>query len=354
MIKKIESQGSYIEIGNHTESSLQQILELDFAHAKKVIIVDENTHDNCLEALLTQYTALKEAEVILLPPGEENKVMEICFQVWEALTEYKIGRRDLIINLGGGVITDLGGFIASIYKRGVQFINMPTSLLAMVDASSGGKTGIDLGPYKNQLGLFAYPICTIIDPGFLHTLPDNEKVWGKAEMLKHGLIANRTHWDALKEKDVHDISSDDIAASVAIKNDIVLRDPKEENERKKLNFGHTIAHALEAYFIDKSPLPHGYAVGLGLLVESKISMDTELLSKEAYYEIEHFILQQYDKIDNISSIGQTLLGYMQNDKKKEGEEYNFTLLSNIGEANINNAVEEAIILEALKVIDAQF
>ena len=354
MIKKIESQGYNIEIGNHAESSLQQLLDVDFSQAKKVIIVDENTHDNCLEALLTHYEALKEAEFILLPPGEENKVMEICFQVWEALTEYKIGRRDLIINLGGGVITDLGGFIASIYKRGVQFINMPTSLLAMVDASSGGKTGIDLGPFKNQLGLFAYPICTIIDPGFLQTLPDNEKVWGKAEMLKHGLIADKAHWDALKEKDVHDITLEDIATSASIKNNIVLKDPKEENERKKLNFGHTIAHALEAYFLDKSPLPHGYAVALGLLVESKISMDLGLLSKEEYYEIEHFILQQYDKIDNISTIGETLLGFMQNDKKREGQEYNFTLLNTIGQSSINHTVTEEVILEALKVIDTQF
>lgn len=253
MIKKIESQDCFIEIGNHAESSLQHLLDVDYANAKKVIIVDENTHDNCLEALLTHYEALKEAEVILLPPGEENKVMEICFQVWEALTEYKIGRRDLIINLGGGVITDLGGFIASVYKRGVKFINMPTSLLAMVDASSGGKTGIDLGPYKNQLGLFAQPICTIIDPGFLATLPNNEKVWGKAEMLKHGLIANKAHWDAVKKKDVLEIGIEEIIQSVAIKNSIVLQDPFEQNERKKLNFGHTIAHALEAYFLDKSP-----------------------------------------------------------------------------------------------------
>lgn len=351
MIKKIQSQDYIIEIGSHVNSSLNKILTEDFKDAKKVIIVDENTHDNCLESLITNYPSLKEAEVILLPPGEENKVMEICFQVWEALTEYKIGRRDLIINLGGGVITDLGGFIASIYKRGVQFINMPTSLLAMVDASSGGKTGIDLGPYKNQLGLFAFPIATIIDPSFLTTLNNNELVWGKAEMLKHGLIADKEHWNTLKSKDVHDINTEDIFESVQLKNSVVLSDPKEEAHRKILNFGHTIGHALEAYFLDKSPLPHGYAVALGMLVESKISMDKNLLSKEEYYEIEHFMLQQYNKIDGISSIANELLIYMQNDKKKEGQEFNFTLLEAIGKACINQSVESEEIVRALDVID---
>src|SRR5690606_12666250 len=147
------------------------LLTNDYTNSKKVILVDENTHDACLEYLLTAFDGLEDAEVMLLPAGEENKVMEVCFQVWEALSEYGVGRQDLIINLGGGVVTDMGGFIASLYKRGVDFINIPTSLLAMVDASVGGKTGIDLGMYKNQLGVFANPKRVFVDLGFLNTLP---------------------------------------------------------------------------------------------------------------------------------------------------------------------------------------
>jgi 3-dehydroquinate synthase len=172
----------FIEIGDITQSSLETYIAKYYQQSKVVIIVDENTHDCCLEYLLTSFDFLKEAEVVLLPAGEENKVMEVCFQVWEALTEYGIGRNDLILNLGGGVVTDMGGFIASIYKRGIDFIHIPTSLLGMVDASIGGKTGIDLGVYKNQLGVFNQPKAIFIDPIFLATLSDNEKRNGYAEM----------------------------------------------------------------------------------------------------------------------------------------------------------------------------
>src|SRR5690606_19825507 len=163
------------------------LLTNDYTNSKKVILVDENTHDACLEYLLTAFDGLEDAEVMLLPAGEENKVMEVCFQVWEAMSEYGVGRRDLIINLGGGVVTDMGGFIASVYKRGVDFINIPTTLLGMVDASIGGKTGIDLGPLKNQLGVFSNPKAIYVDVTFLETLETKDVVNGYAEMLKHAL-----------------------------------------------------------------------------------------------------------------------------------------------------------------------
>lgn len=152
--------------GSLAESPLSQIIRRKFPHSKIVIMVDENTHDHCLEYLLTTFEELTEAEVMLLPAGEENKVLEVCYQVWEALSEYQVGRKDLVINLGGGVVTDMGGFIASVFKRGLEFIQIPTTLLGMVDAAIGGKTGVDLGPFKNQIGVFQQPLQVIIDPAF--------------------------------------------------------------------------------------------------------------------------------------------------------------------------------------------
>ena len=196
-MRQIQANNYIVEIGNLTKSSFQNLLSSKYINSKKVILVDENTHDFCLEYLLTTFDELKEAEVMLLPVGEENKVMEVCFQVWEALSEYKIGRKDVIINLGGGVVSDMGGFIASIYKRGIDFINIPTTLLSMVDASIGGKTGIDLGRHKNQLGTFTDPIAIYIDVLFLQTLPQTEILNGYAEMLKHALIFDEAYWNEL-------------------------------------------------------------------------------------------------------------------------------------------------------------
>jgi 3-dehydroquinate synthase len=260
---KIQASNYNIEIGNLVESSFQNLLNDKYVSSKKVIIVDENTHDFCLEYLLTNFEDLKEAEVMLLPVGEENKVMEVCFQVLEALSEYKIGRNDLIINLGGGVVSDMGGFIASIYKRGIDFINIPTSLLAMVDASIGGKTGIDLGRHKNQIGTFRDPKALFVDISFLDTLPQEEVLNGYAEMLKHALIFDTEYWKELTSiTSMNDLlNASKIEKSILLKNKVVESDPLEKNNRKKLNFGHTIGHALEGFFLDSESISHGHAVG---------------------------------------------------------------------------------------------
>lgn len=347
MINTIDAKNHQIELGNHTKSSFLNLLRNEFSNSKKVIIVDENTNEECLPALLTHYDELKDAEVMLLPSGEENKVMEVCFQVWEALTEYSIGRNDLIINLGGGVVTDMGGFIASIYKRGVSFINFPTTLLAMVDASVGGKTGIDLGPFKNQLGVFSFPELVVIDPLFLSTLAPEELLWGKAEMLKHGLIADKKHWDAIKNKGVVDININDIQDSVGIKNKIVLSDPEEKGERKKLNFGHTIGHAIEGYYLKDGEIPHGLAVAIGMIVEAKLSNNLNLLSSKAFSEI-HFILSEcYPELVLEDEMISEIVILMKNDKKNKDGKINFTLLTDIGEATINQYPTLIEITEAL-------
>jgi 3-dehydroquinate synthase len=320
--------------GSVLESDLSRYLSTH-SSSQKVVIVDKNTHEYCLEYLLTSFDELKEAEVIMLPAGEQNKVLEVCFQVWQALSEYGIQRNDLIINLGGGVVTDMGGFIASVYKRGIKFINIPTSLLGMVDASVGGKTGIDLGSFKNQLGTFSFPEMVICDTGFLHTLPDIEFTSGKAEMLKHGLIGNADHWKNIVAIDKNTIRTKDIQESVLIKKKIVEQDPFEQNERKKLNFGHTVGHALEGFLLQENPHTHGSCVAWGMLVESFLSFDNGHLSKLDFEEINHTIRKLYPALPIKQEDLASIIQLMKNDKKNEGKNINFNLIKAIGEIEVD-------------------
>lgn len=323
-------QLSPIEWGPLLNSTFSSVLA-PFASRKIAIIVDENTHDHCLEFLITGFEALAEAEVIMLPAGEENKVLEVCFQVWETLTEAGFGRHDLLINLGGGMVTDLGGFVASVYKRGLAFINVPTSLLGMIDAAVGGKTGIDFAGYKNQIGTFSAAQATYIDTGFLHTLPSQEWANGFAELLKHALIADAALWKELIqiENITLELRSETIQQGVQIKTEIVAQDPTEKGLRKILNFGHTIGHALESYYLNTAtPLSHGHAVALGLLLESKLSVEQVNLTKEEFLSIETRIKSTYalqipDDIEGLWAL-------MQQDKKNDHGEVRICLLPQIG------------------------
>ena len=337
-----------IEVGSILDSSLNELLTT-YAQSKMVIIVDENTHDYCLEYLLTSFDSLKEAEVMLLPVGEENKVMEVCFQVWQALTDYQVGRKDLVINLGGGVVTDMGGFIASIYKRGIDFIHIPTSLLGMVDASIGGKVGIDLGPYKNQLGVFSHPKKIYIDTIFLGTLPEEELLNGFAEMLKHALINGKSQWEKLKKIPSIDQLIDEkiIIDSIKVKFDLVEKDPLEKNVRKKLNFGHTIGHAIEGYFIDTTPISHGHAVAIGMLAESFISTKQQRLKSEVFYDIELFLTTKFPMIQLDEDAIKEIIQIAKNDKKNESGRIFCALLNEIGECSIDNEIQENEIADAL-------
>ncbi|MEN9997825.1 MAG: 3-dehydroquinate synthase [Bacteroidota bacterium] len=346
------SEAYTIEVGPIEESSFNSVLLNNYANSKIVIIVDENTHDACLEYLLTTFDALKEAEVMLLPAGEENKVMEVCFQVWEALSEYQIGRKDLIINLGGGVVTDMGGFIASIFKRGIDFIHLPTSLLAMVDAAIGGKTGIDLGPLKNQLGVFAHPKHIYVDPIFLGSLPPEEFLNGYAEMLKHGLIYDKALWDKLKVmNDLAQLADIEVLMQcIAVKQTIVEQDPTEKGIRKVLNYGHTVGHAIEGFFMDKDPIAHGHAVAIGMLAEAHISMKRTVLAKEAFHEIETIILQHFPMIHLEEEDIKEIIRLTLHDKKNEQNKINCTLLSAIGDSLIDCFVSEEELNEALNYL----
>ncbi len=350
MQRKIKTTQNTIHIGQSTNDLLSEFLSIHFSDSKKIILTDDNVFEFWIEQLVTSVPELNEAEIIQLPVGEDSKSIEIATQVWETLSENNVERKDLIINFGGGVITDLGGFVASIYKRGIDFVNIPTSLLAQVDASVGGKTGIDLGPFKNQIGTFCDAKKVLVNPNYLSTLPKEELNSGYAEMLKHGLISSKQHWEELKTIDFNKIDrlTSLVYDSIQIKNTIVSTDMLEKNVRKGLNFGHTIGHAIEGYFLQNDQsIKHGYAVAAGMLAEAYISFNRKLLSKKEWDEIHYIITDFYDKIVLDSAVFPLLLRLMKNDKKNESGQINFTLLTGIGSHIINQKVAKKEILDAL-------
>ena len=336
-----QSKYSKIHIGSIANSEFGQLIQ-DYSDRNVIVIVDENSHDDCLSYLIENFPVLENSEIVLLPNGEENKVMEVCFQVWESFTAHNYSRSDLVINLGGGVVTDMGGFIASIFKRGMNFINIPTSLLGMVDAAIGGKNGIDLNKYKNQLGTFVHPMHVFIDTEFLKTLPGEEIFNGYAEMLKHALIKDKLLWNQLKiiktEKEL--IQEDIIYKSILIKNNIIDEDPNEGGLRKILNFGHTIGHALETYFMSSSPISHGHAVALGMCAEAYISWQRKQLTQEQFKEIESTITRSFPMI-NLSPMNvEEIIKLMYQDKKNVKGKIMCTLLMGIGNSIFNVVLNE--------------
>jgi len=347
----ISSEGTEIEIGPLSETSLSKVLA-SYKGNKIIIVVDENTHDLCLEYLITSFPALEKSEIILLPNGEENKVMEVCMQVWNAFSEYGFGRKDLVLNLGGGMVTDMGGFIASVFKRGMDFIHIPTSLLAMVDAAVGGKNGIDLGPHKNQLGTIVKAKNVFIDLAFLQTLPEKEFYNGYAEMLKYGLVYDVALFDELsKFKTEDDFNRHDIIEKcVQIKVDISDRDLFEKGERKLLNFGHTFGHAIEGYRLQTDPISHGHAVGIGMCAESYVSMKRGLLSQDEFHRLQALLVKTYPFLTFSADCIQEIISLMYNDKKNEGGKIFSVLLECIGKGIYHNELSEKEIREALQHI----
>jgi 3-dehydroquinate synthase len=316
------------------------------------VLVDTNTHDDCLPKFLGALESGEiTVEVMEIPDGEEHKTIDICTGVWEALSEYGADRKSLLINLGGGVVTDLGGFVASTYMRGIDYINVPTSLLAMVDASVGGKTGVDLGNLKNQIGVISEGSLVLIDVSFLGTLPQNQMASGFAEMLKHGLIFDKNYWKILTNLQGLDISDLDklIYDSVVIKNTIVSQDPTEQGLRKILNFGHTLGHAIESYFLDhadKTTLLHGEAIAIGMLLEAFISNKVTGLAEDELNEISKGILKTFKKISFNVSDYKPIIDLMKHDKKNSHGVINFVLLERIGQAKIDCQVNHTIIVDA--------
>ncbi len=319
------------------------------SYSKIFVLVDENTHENCLPQFMARITALADFEIIEIESGEINKNIDTCTGVWGALSELDADRKSLLINLGGGVVTDLGGFVASTFKRGIDFINIPTTLLAIVDASVGGKTGVDLGPLKNQIGVINQPEMVLIVSSFLETLEERQIQSGFAEMLKHGLIQDATYWETLKTlNDFEDIDNL-IFHSVQIKNKVVLQDPTEQNIRKILNYGHTLGHAVESYFLeskDHDLLLHGEAIAIGMILEGYLSHKLCELPIEQLEDIKTTFLNRYPKTDFKAADIETILSLLKFDKKNTHGHINFVLLKSIGEPVIDVQIPSELYQEA--------
>lgn len=321
--------------------------------SKIFILVDENTHQFCLHLLLEKLVTDITIEIIEIESGEINKTIDTCVGVWNTLSDLDADRKSLLINIGGGVITDLGGFVACTFKRGIAYVNMPTTLLSMVDASVGGKTGVDLGNLKNQIGVISNPDLVLIDTKFLNTLPQNQMKSGLAEMLKHGLITGESYWNHFTDLSKLNLNDLDqlIYESVIIKKNVVKEDPFENGLRKTLNFGHTLGHAIESYFLsnpNKTTLLHGEAIIVGMILACYISTELQGFPKALTNKIKELFLSYYDKITIDKSEYDSIISLLKYDKKNNHGNVNFVLLKSIGEHVLDCKVEEKIIKNAFE------
>ena len=349
-MQPIEANGYSVIFNEEGYEALNnQVSENNYSNI--FIIVDSNTNAVCLPKLLPYIATELTIEIIEFESGEINKNIETCIQIWNVLTELGADRKSLIINLGGGVVTDLGGFVASTFKRGIDFINIPTTLLSMVDASVGGKTGVDLGSLKNQIGVINTPKMVVVDTSYLETLSQIEMRSGLAEILKHGLIFDKEYWKQFLDLSKIDYADFDkiIYDSIKIKNKIVMQDPNEKGIRKALNFGHTLGHAIESYFLEnknKKILLHGEAIAIGMILESYISMQKNLISANEYLEIKTTINSIYESVVIEESDMNPILQLLIHDKKNEYGAIKFVLLDGIGKFITNQEVENKLISAA--------
>ncbi|AMP99839.1 3-dehydroquinate synthase [Pedobacter cryoconitis] len=347
-MNKLESAGHNIYFDTRL-APLAEIIE-NGKYSNVFVFADRNTAELCLPVFREMLDDFSGFDLIETDPGEENKNIDFCIGIWKTLLDFGADRKCLVINLGGGVITDMGGFVASTYKRGVDFINIPTTLLSQVDASVGGKTGIDIDNVKNMVGTFSLPQAVFIEAEFLKTVPQREMLSGFAEMIKHGLIADQEYYYQLKAADYKNITTAAIHRSVEIKNEVVTADPQEKGLRKILNFGHTIGHAVESYSLskDKKPLTHGEAIAIGMICEAYLSHKNSTLTAEELEEIRQYISKVYPAYKIKEKSFAQLSVFMQSDKKNEHGNVLFSLLQSIGKCTYNCRVSESDIVESLE------
>lgn len=337
---------SKVIAGTNSRSKLEDILsEIDFSTA--AILCDQNTARDCLPKLSAD---LQQLPIITVPPGEKSKSLEIARFVWAQFHAIGFDRYSLLINLGGGMICDLGGFCASVYKRGIRFNHVPTSLLAMTDAAIGGKTGIDYENIKNHLGTFSSPNYVVVDPEFLATLSADEIRSGFAESMKHALIADSEYWTKIRKLDPAEFGIDLMQKSIEVKVGIVNADPIEKGKRKALNFGHTIGHAFEMQSVMTASdvISHGDAVAAGMLCESIISRERGMITDDEYQQIRESIVRIFPFVSFSVDDMQSMLQMIGHDKKNRDGKILATLLDSIGNAKINcevnvQEIEKAII-----------
>ena len=348
MIKNLKSiKGSNYEVtfSENGYVALNNLLESK-SYSTIFILVDNHTKDFCLPYFLEHFEDLKGIPVIEIPANEINKHLDTCRVVWQKLSDMGADRKSLLINLGGGVVTDLGGFVASTFKRGIDFVNIPTTLLSMVDASVGGKTGVDLGGLKNQIGVIVNPQLVIVDSEFLKTLPKNEYKSGYSEMLKHGLICDASYFRELSQFKGFEEGNilPHIHHSVMIKNEVVTEDPYEMGRRKILNFGHTLGHAIESFFLtdsNKTALLHGEAIAVGMILEAYLATQLCELSSSEADEIKSVFLNLFPKVDFSKEDIQEILALLKYDKKNSHGKVKFVLLNKIGIPVIDIQIEDS-------------
>ncbi len=346
-MKEIKSENYSIYLDKNGYSKLFDFIKSQ-NYSKIFILLDTNTKNLCLNVFINQINKLN-YKTIVSKAGEENKNIESCVFLWNKLSEFKADRKSIIINLGGGVVGDMGGFIASTFKRGIDFVNIPTTLLSMVDASIGGKTGVDLGVLKNQIGTFYDPKMVIVDPLYLETLSDSELASGYAEIFKHSIISKTNNFNSLISKNIDFKNINLIKESIDIKNNIVLIDKKENKERKALNYGHTLGHAIESYFLkSEKQLLHGEAISIGIVLASFISVKKAGLSKDILEKIKNHILKIYKKISFFDNDIEEIIKLLVHDKKNSHERINFVLIKNIGIPVYDIEVNNNLIIEAFK------
>ena len=338
-----------IIISKHLKTELAKAIA-ECEHDRIFVLVDETTNKLCW-SLVKDYLCLKDAQTIVIGATDRCKNLDTLVHVWESLQQGKATRHSLLINLGGGMVTDLGGFAASTYKRGINFINIPTTLLAMVDASVGGKTGINFGGLKNEIGVFNDAEFVLLDTNWLRTLDEENIRSGYAEMLKHGLIADDTMWAELinfnlVQPDLRQLASM-LDKSVRIKERIVAEDPHEKGIRKALNLGHTFGHAFESWAMKRQPVLHGYAVAFGLIAELYLATTRTDFPTERMRQTVNFIRAYYGSLPITCNDYPELIELMHHDKKNRGNEINVTLLGGIGDIRINQTITEEDIKEAL-------
>lgn len=347
---KINTEFSTIYISAELQKVLSEV-SMNFQERKTFILVDENTKKYCLP-VIANIDQIKNADVIEIESGEKNKSIKSIETVWEILTKKGANRSSLLINLGGGIICDLGGFAASTFKRGIDFINIPTTLLSQVDASVGGKTGINFSGLKNEIGVFSHPKVVIIDSSFNRTLDKKNIFSGWAEMIKHALIFGEKDWQNLTSYDINQTGFKElnklIARSISIKYYFVEQDPKEKNIRKALNFGHTFGHAFESFFMNtESEILHGEAVAHGIICELYLSMKICNFSSEKFDYVVSYLLKTYNKLIISDTDYEKIVDLTGHDKKNEGLNINFTLLENFGQLKINQYCKKEDIVETL-------